>query len=364
MRKLASIQVIEELNPIEKADRIEVATVLGWKCVVKKGEFKVGDKIIYIEIDSRVPAVKEFEFLKERNYKVKTIKLRGQISQGLVCSIDVLGRNASEFKVGDDVTKELRVTKSLTRAEENELKQEIIQQNRISKYLKKYKWYRKLFIRKKTTKGFPKFVRKTDETRIQCCKNVLENKTLFKVTEKLDGSSATFVLVQASRNFIQKLLRFPKYEFIVCSRNMRKGLKDDGSSWWNVAKKYKIRNFLEKHIGDQKFVGLQGEVIGEKIRGNKYKISGFDFYAFNVLAEGGIHSACEFETMLNESGIKTVPLLNADYTLPDTVDEIVNYSIGKSKLYDTQREGIVVRNIDNSISFKVINPEFLLKNDE
>lgn len=89
-RKLAHIEVITALNPIQGADKIEVADVLGWKCVVKKGEFKVGEKIVYIEVDSVMPAIPEFEFLKERNYRIKTIKLKGQVSMGLVLPLSIL----------------------------------------------------------------------------------------------------------------------------------------------------------------------------------------------------------------------------------------------------------------------------------
>lgn len=91
MRKLATIREIKDIQPIEGADRIEVATVDGWQVVIKKGEFKVGDKIIYIEIDSIVPEREEFEFLRDRKFRVRTIKLRKQISQGLIMPLSILG---------------------------------------------------------------------------------------------------------------------------------------------------------------------------------------------------------------------------------------------------------------------------------
>lgn len=89
-RKLASIQVITDLSPIEGADRIETAQILGWQCVVKRGEFKVGDSVVYFEVDSVLPERNEFEFLRERKFRIKTIKLKKQISQGLVMPLSIL----------------------------------------------------------------------------------------------------------------------------------------------------------------------------------------------------------------------------------------------------------------------------------
>lgn len=90
-RKLASIQIISDLKPIEGADKIEVATCLGWQCVVKKGEFKIGDKCIYWEIDSIVDSTNPiFEFMKERKFRVKTQKFLKTLSQGLLMPLSVL----------------------------------------------------------------------------------------------------------------------------------------------------------------------------------------------------------------------------------------------------------------------------------
>ena len=111
MRKLATIQKIVELNPIPKADAIECAKVLGWEIVVKKGEFKIGDSVVYIEIDSIVPDKPEFEFLRDRKFRVKTIKLRGQISQGICFPLNILPQG--KYKEGDDVTDILKISKYL-----------------------------------------------------------------------------------------------------------------------------------------------------------------------------------------------------------------------------------------------------------
>ena len=101
-RKLAHIELIESLKPIIGADKIEVATVLGWECVVKKDEFKVGDKIIYIEVDSVLPEKPEFEFLRDRKFKIKTIKLKGQISMGLILPLNILKKYGKLEQIGED----------------------------------------------------------------------------------------------------------------------------------------------------------------------------------------------------------------------------------------------------------------------
>ena len=152
-RALAHIEEIMSLSPIEGADRIEVAQVLGWKVVVKKGEFQVGEKVVYIEIDSRVPASNPyFSFLQDRKYKVKTIKLRGQISQGLIVPMDVLPR--ADYNIGDDVTDVLGITKiedsfrprNERSSEEMRLRQSHPRLMRAKwfKKLMKYEWFRKL----------------------------------------------------------------------------------------------------------------------------------------------------------------------------------------------------------------------------
>ena len=199
-RKLAHIEIIESLTPIEGADKIEVAQVLGWQCVVKKGEFKVGEKIIYIEVDSVVPEKPEFEFLRDRKFRVRTIKLRGQVSQGLVIPVpnDWKIYSDNRMQIGGDVTELLGITKYLSPSEMSEIqKQEEkikLEKNKLKKFMMRYSWFRKLFLSRKQSKGWPYWVAKTDEERIQNIPQVLEQ---FKdcevyVTEKIDYQSVTF----------------------------------------------------------------------------------------------------------------------------------------------------------------------------
>ena len=172
-RKLASIQKIVNIEPIEGADKIEKLTVLGWHIVASKSEnHKIGDLICYIEPDSKLPEIPMFEFLKDRKYIVKTIKLRKQVSQGLVIPLRELQKNfnidIATLKEGQDVTDLLGITKY---DPEGEKEQKLAEQemkkakNPIHKFLMRYKWYRKiytqLFVPKKG--GFPQWIKKTDE---------------------------------------------------------------------------------------------------------------------------------------------------------------------------------------------------------
>lgn len=245
MRQLATIRMIASTRPIQGADRIEVAQVDGWECVVKKGEFKVGQHIVYVEVDSVMPERPEFEFLRDRKFRVRTIKLRGQVSQGLVLPLDILP--AGNYKLGDDVTELLGVTKYDPQAQQEALlltKQPKTPTNPAVKFLMRFRWYRRLFMKPKRKGGFPDWIVKTDETRIQNLTTLfdIEGKkgTTFSVTEKIDGQSATYFLQKISRR---------KYEFGVCSRNIRLGTPGN-SSYWTIARKYDIENVLKKLIGE------------------------------------------------------------------------------------------------------------------
>ena len=209
-RKLAHIEIIKALRPIPGADKIEVAEVLGWECVVKKDEFKVGDKIIYIEIDSILPERPEYEFLRDRKFRIKTIKLKGQISQGLILPLKNLDvfydvkfldnktLDGYNYSIGDDVTNQMGITKYLTLSEREEISQQerklANEKNKLKKFMMRYFWFRKLFLSKKQKSGFPYWVSKTDEERIQNIPQVLEqfkDKEVY-VTEKIDYQSVTF----------------------------------------------------------------------------------------------------------------------------------------------------------------------------
>lgn len=165
-RKLAHIELIEDINPIPNADAIEVVSVLGWRCVVKKGDFKLGDKVIYVEVDSILPDKPEFEFLRDRKFRIKTIKLRGQVSQGLVLPLSSLLENyKGSLKVGTDVTEAMGIIKYEAQPEETK-ETESKPKSAFDRFMRRFWWYRKFFV-KKTSGTFPSWIRKTDEERIQ-----------------------------------------------------------------------------------------------------------------------------------------------------------------------------------------------------
>jgi hypothetical protein len=359
-RKLASVQKIVNIEAIEGADAIEKATVLGWQVVIaKKDNLQIGDNVVYIEIDSIMPEKPEFEFLRQRKFRVRTIKLRNTISQGLILPLSVLPKG--KYSEGADITSLLSVRKYDPQAEiEQRLANEknARETNKIKKLLNRMSWFRKLFGTKRAS--FPSFIRKTDEDRIQLFPHICENEkdTIFELTEKVDGQSGTYFLVQTKGWFGKK-----KFTFGVCSRNLLLP-KPDNSSYWTIAKKYNVENVLKALIGNNKYIVLQGEIVGTNIQGNKYGVKEHDFYAFNLIASEVKVGTTAKRYLLDQHGIKCVPLLDTNFRLKPTIAEMVDFSNGKSVLADTLREGIVVRNYEKNISFKVVSPEFLLKHGE
>lgn len=329
-RKLASIQEVSAVAPHSNADSLDIARVLGWNVCVKRGEFKVGDKCVYCEVDSVLPEKPEFEFLRTKSFRIKTIRLRGQISQGIVFPLSILP--SGEYEVGQDVTQVIGVVKYDPPLPAN-----------IGGDIKGH---------------FPSFLRKTDEIRIQAVPQLLERYrgSRFYVTEKLDGCSTTYF--------------FRDGEFGVCSRNYE--LKEtDTNTLWRVAK---ASNLPEKFKTLGRNIAIQGELIGEGIQGNKYKIKGQQFRPFNAFdidAQKRI-DAIELFNLCDTFGLNPVPLIDFNFVLNHSVDELVASAIGKSRLNEAaDREGWVIRYIVEKfdedvgdLSFKVINPEFLLKHGE
>lgn len=335
-RKLATIRIISDIQPIEGADAIELAIVDGWKVVVAKGVgHKVGDYVVYCEIDSFLPIKDEFEFLRKTSYKklkdgsegfrLKTIKLRGQVSQGLILPMSVFGDFGWTAYEGLDVSERLGITK--------------------------YEPPIPAELQGKVKGSFPSFIPKTDEERVQ---NLTKEYEMFKyqsnhqfyVTEKLDGSSATFY--------------FKDGEFGVCSRNLEL-IETEGNTFWKVARELDLENKLKENRVN---LMLQGELIGEGIQGNPYKIKGQTIRFFNIYdidSQSYYGLPMFLATMEHTLKLETVPILDVFFMLPDTIDEIIKYADAKSKLNPNfDREGIVVRSMDRTISFKVISNKFLL----
>jgi hypothetical protein len=364
MRKLASIQRISSIMPIVGADKIEVVSVLGWSVVVNKTDrFKEGDLVCYCECDSIMPERPEFEFLRERKFRIKTIKLRQQVSQGICFPLSILPKG--NYQEGDDVTEILGVKKydpqaAFEQKESDRLAN--ISKNRLDKFFMRYAWYRRLFF-KPNRLPFPAFIKKTDEDRIQLFPHICETHadTLFQVSEKIDGQSATYFLI---RNRVKWQRWFKPYFFGVCSRNFQLTKQDD-SSYWDIAKRLKIKDRLLMLIeGEWDRIILQGEIIGPKIQGNKYNRTENEFYAFNLFLDDEQVDNSQLEFLIGEMGLKTVPMLRSVARLAPTIKENLELANGISVLHDTLREGLVYRNYEEGLSFKVVSPEFLLKNDE
>jgi len=354
MRKLASIQTVNAVEPILNADAIEKIRVLGWWVVVKKGEHQPGDKIVYCEIDSLLPERPEFEFLRPSSFKpaqadattgalilppgfrIKTVKLRGQVSQGICFPISILPPRAPTDD-GADVTDLLGVLK----------------------------WEPPLPVGMggKVKGQFPSFLSKTDETRVQVLERVLQrhNGRTFYVTEKLDGTSFSAFLRQG--------------EFGICSRNLWMDEADETNFLVRVTRGLKLEEELRlarERLGFD--LALQAEVIGPGIQKNKYGLPMLTLRVFNILNVDAYqlldHAA--MLVLLEELQLESVPQLGT-LVLNHTVDELVAFSEGASELNPkVQREGVVLRplaeeydeEIGGRLSFKVINPRFLLKYDE
>jgi len=367
MRKLASIQTISQITPIPKADFVDMALINGYECVVKKGQFNVGDKIVYIECDSLVPPTADFEFLKDIKYKVKIRKFKGQVSMGLVMPLSILPQDHPVgTEIGTDVTEILDIrnyVKMQEDDEENQLTVSNKKQSRIKKILFKNSVFRKIYLHfvQKEKGNYPQGISKTDETRIQSTvETILEHwDEPWYITEKLDGSSCTIFQKTTGR------FPFKKRIFGVCSRNI--WLKTpNNSDFWKIARKYPFQNIFSKYRED---ITIQGELVG-KPQKNPYKLEENDIYIFNFLKNGRRLSWDYMAAFTQMHDLKTVPLIDDKFVPSKNIDSqdtktVVNYllklSEGTSKLYNTPREGIVVRLIsDPNVSFKVINPTYLL----
>jgi len=360
-RKLAHIEKIEWIKPIEGKDRIVLAGILGWTVIVQKSEYKEGDKCIFCEIDSVFPEKPEFEFLRSKKFRIKTMKMSGVLSQGICFPLSILPDG--NYEIGDDVTELMGITQyePTMDKEENDSGENTETKKRYPAFLMRWSWFRKLVLPKKQAKGFPNFISKTDETRIQNAPFYLDLDCEWVPTEKVDGQSGSFTLQRVKgRHFWNK----DAYDFAVCSRNLRKWKKDT-SSFWSVAEKYNIEDVLHKLIGDNEWVAIQGECVAPNVQGNKYKVTEPDLYVFNLIYPSGRVGSVEAKKIVGEYGLKFVPIIDESVNIKGmSVAEVLDYATGKSQLYDTLREGIVFRSLDGKQSFKAVSPEFLIKHNE
>lgn len=360
MRNLASVQRIQWLRPIEGRDRIELAGVLGWQVIVKKGEFHIGELCVYIEIDSILPEKPEFEFLRSKNFRIRTMKMAGVLSQGIVFPLDILPPDVVEQAAeGDDVTSVLGIKKWEPYEEPVREEKEPKKRSKLLTLMYKVPFLRliarALSPKKAKRAAWPSFITKTDETRVQNMPWIFDDRTIeYQVTEKVDGQSGTF--------FLRKKHLW-SYEFGVCSRNCRLAKPDD-SSYWYVAKKYHIEEVLRtmmKRFPHAKWIAIQGECVGPGIQGNKYKFKERDLFCFNLIIDGIRMDNIGARKLITLYGMQWVPTVDDHYFLPNNIDELLAFATAESVFGNTLREGIVLRNYQRNISFKAVSNEFLMK---
>lgn len=403
VRELAYVVTIDEIRPIAGRDRVECAVVGGWTIMVRKGQFKPGDVGIYFEIDSQVPAKEPFMFLEAKHFKIKTQKYKTPDSQfwsqGLLMGADDFGWTVAtscdenevkaivdsdgEFHYANDIddsrfmTQLLGVTYAV--AEDNTRKansvdkyKKMAQRNgklfahQPFRWLMRRDWGKKLlfvfFGKKKDKKtGWPEWVKKTDEERVQNMPWILQNKDPWIATEKIDGTSTTFTMKRNKHN---------KFDFYVCSRNVVFDKPDkqcfyDSNVYIEMAEKYDIENVLRQILenrSDLEWVTLQGETYGAGVQKRDYSLPGHDFMGFNfITSAGGRWNSEEAAKLMESFGIPWVPIVDDAFILPDTVEELLNIATGKSVVDGGMREGLVFRSQDGAQSFKAVSNEFLMK---
>ncbi len=395
-RRLLSVQKIEKIEAIPNADKIEVASILGWKVVVGKGEFKEGDYCVYGEIDTVFPDKPAFEFLRERKFRIKTIKLRGQISQGIIFPLNVLSNFVPLYSI---------------------LSLEKLQEINLDEFVGVTKYDSDTHDSSSNLSGptnttlskFPSFFPKTDQERIQNIFSKVLNLAqsqqdydLYEVSEKLDGSSKIFFskdgkLRYCSRNyelrrpttnkfvrktsrtalaFLRKFYKFPLLfnfrfvkswhrEFVSLFSNIDTNPIEEG-----IIKKYN----LEKICILGRNLAFQGELIGPKIQGNKYQLDDYDWKIFDIfdIDNQRFLNPKERIEMLDALQLPSVPIIHSEFSIlnllkgNEDVSVLLKFAEGKSQLdSSTEREGLVFKRLNgNSFSFKAISNKWLLKENE
>ena len=396
-RELAYVVKIDAIQPIEGADKVELAIVGGWRVMTRKNQFKPGDLAIYFEIDSKVPAKPEFEFLAAKHYKVKTQKyFKGTvISQGLLMAAEDFGwylnddrtaivetnakNNDGYHKLGDFLTKRLGVT--YAEAEDNKRKA-----NSVDKYKKmaqrhgklfskqpfrwlmKRTWGRKLLFffygKKKDSKAWPGHIAsKTDVERIQNMIWVLQNKNPFVATEKVDGSSMSVMAEYGKFNKINKY---------VCSRNVvfenpEQDCYYDTNIYFEAYEKYHLGEKIEQMLKDLNLpnIAIQMEVYGDGVQKRNYSMSNGErkIAVFHILSNNVKMPMEKVVELCEKYDLPHVPIIDNNYILPDTIEELQTYVESASSAIDgLEKEGIVFYDKETGTQyFKFVSPSFLMK---
>jgi RNA ligase (TIGR02306 family) len=342
-RKLASIQIIDKIDKHGNADALELAIILGWQVVVRAGEVEIGSKVIYCEIDSLLPVTASWlppaiksrieEHRMTETFRVKTIKLRGELSQGLIVPIIEELKHLQEMEVGTDVTSILGIKKYEPPA-----------------LTGRYAMYTT-----NSGESFPThLLDKTDEPRVQSAPKSLEllHGRAYYMTVKLDGTSSTFLINPETQ------------ELTVCSRNLVRKRPENVKQcpYWYIADKYQ----LESRLQTVPHLAIQGEICGPNIQKNLLKLKDLHLYIFNIvdIRDRRKLSYDEMKQVCQNLNLETVPLeeIGESFSYP-TIKSLLEAAKGFYRGTKNPREGLVIRSIDASISFKAINNDYLLKND-
>lgn len=396
-RELAYVVSVTDVFPMD-ADRLERVMINGWAVVCAKGEFNKGDLGVFFEIDSMLPEIPPFsdiDFLRSKHYKIKSQKIRGVVSQGLLLPLSYFNFN-HELKEGDFLTKELGVTYYIP--EDNKRKSNPVIKDKYKRMaashanlfkLAPFRWLMKrqwgkdlLFVFFGHTKYNPlqfptqfPYIHKTDEERIENIPWILTekdsngNKSAWIKTTKVDGTSSTYILERK---------KFHKFEFYVTSRNVRQinenqlNYHNTNSSsqtnvYWDMAEKYHIKEVLLDILEKEKdldYVCLQGEIAGPNVQGNPHKLERVRFFAFNYIdSKRGRWNSVEAKNLFEKYDIEWVPIIDTNYILPDDLEEFKLSADGVCEVDGSSglREGYVYRSIDGKRSFKNVSRKYLLK---
>ena len=336
---MATIRKIDNIRPIVDADAIECAVVGGWTVVVKKGEYTVGDLAVYCEIDSFVPTTIAPFLTKPGHYaktfegvegeRLRTVKLRGQLSQGLLLPMQV----AVGSEEGADVSDILGI--------------------------KKYEAPIPAALAGEVKGMFPSRIPKTDQERIQNLSVELTEwmaeELHWEVTEKLDGSSMTVYMLDG--------------EVGVCSRNLDLKRNPDNSLW-----RAAIKHKLEEKLAGYGNIAIQGELVGNGIQGNIYKMRDQDFYVYDIydIDAGRYFTPADRKMFVQALDLLHCPVLAYSANLVDTLgitnmDQILKFAEGHSVMGDIvgpTREGLVFKCHEKQVSFKAISNKFLMKHGD
>lgn len=383
-RELAYIVKIDNIAPIEGADNIALAHVGGWPVIVKKAEFAIGDKAVYFEIDSKVPAADErFAFLENKGYKVKTMKLNKfkVYSQGLLMPLSEFPE-LGDVEIGTPLTEKLGVKYAVD--EDNERKANKVDKNkkyqpmaaRNAKLFKKKpfcwlmrrEWGRKMlflfFGRKKDIpKGWPNHIcKRTDVERVQNMMWVLNDKNPYVATEKVDGSSFTCAVERKGR----------KYKYYVCSRNVVFPDRTDKcfydkNIYWEAYDKYNFKKIIVDILNEYNLpnLAIQAEVFGDGVQKRNYSMTNGhrEIRVFHMVSDGKKFSMDKTVEICEKYGLPHVAIVDDNYILPDTIEELQTFVESEgSEIDGKMREGIVFYDkATGQQYFKFVSPDFLMK---